>query len=218
MWTAFAAGVVLLAPATPPYGPVDASVPGPHLRSEPLDDRCLRSWVLPADAPRAPEVVPPFEDDRLHQSWLRHTGAAFPGKAETVITLTGDSRRTVRLLSVEVTVTGRSAPLDGPVVSPGDCPASPPPLAPVIAVDLDDLPLGRAVSAAPHAGVDLPRDVAPGESLTLRLSGSTRRHVCDWTATLRWWDGTGTRKRTIDHRGRPFRVTAPVAETGEAAR
>ncbi|MGK5497240.1 hypothetical protein [Streptomyces sp. URMC 125] len=88
----------------------------------------------------------------------------------------------------------------------------------MIAVDLDDLPLGRTVSAAPHAGVDLPRDVAPGESLILRLSGSTRRHVCDWTATLHWWDGTRARKRTIDHRGRPFRVTAPGPATGDAAR
>ncbi|MGK5497241.1 hypothetical protein [Streptomyces sp. URMC 125] len=118
MWTALAAGAVLLAPTTPPDGPVDRPGTGPHLRSEPLDDRCLRSWILPADAPRAPEAVPPFEDDRLHQNWLRRSGAAFPGKAETVITLMGDSRRTVRLLTVDVTVTRRSAPWTGPWCRP----------------------------------------------------------------------------------------------------
>lgn len=211
-------GVLLLAPGAPPDGRAAGPGSGPRLESEPSDSPCRSTWILPSGAGSAPDGIPPFEDDRLYRHWLRRTGAAFPGKAETVLTLEGGRRRGVRIEAVTAEVTRRAAPVEGIAVPPTGCDGPGPPLAPVIAVDLDGLPLGRAVSAWPQAGFGLPLDIGPGERFVLRFSGTTRRYDCDWRATVRWSDGVRTRTDVIDHHGRPFRVTATgTTATGAGA-
>ncbi|QIQ03503.1 hypothetical protein [Streptomyces liangshanensis] len=125
----------------------------------------------------------------------------------------GKAGSSVEVRDISITVTRREKVAPGTVTAPSGCGGDPNEPA-YLVVDLDTLPLNRPAPAAyllrsPQQrsarqlesdfgkSLSLPHTVAAGDFYSLFLISRTQRHDSYWRATITWWDGEETHRRSI---------------------
>ncbi|MGP3952284.1 hypothetical protein [Streptomyces sp. 7N604] len=222
LWSAVVAALAFAVPtavsARQALFPADPAT----LLVEPNDHTCLNRWYVPETAAALRPSVSGASPEQL-ATWRREGRIAHAGALEAAVSVHGNAGSSVEIRDISVTVTRREKPAPGTVTGPPGCGAGPEEPA-YLVVDLDTLPLNRPVPAAyllhsPQQkearqlekdmgqSLSLPHTVAAGDFYSLFLVGRTQRHDCRWRATITWWDGEKTHRRTVsDSGGRDLRV------------
>lgn len=188
------------------------------------NDPCLARWIVDPRHEGLLSSISGMDERALHR-WERERQITRHGTVDASITMRGNTAKAVQIRDLSITVTRRKRPVAGAVVPPAGCGGGPSPE--TLFVDLDSLPVGRAVSGeylltSPHQKkarkasaeynnrkpMSLHRDITMNGTYNLLLVGRTQRHYTEWKATVTWWDGKATHRTTIENDGAPFRVSA----------
>lgn len=188
------------------------------------DDPCNSRWIVDRDRPDLLSKVGDM-DDRALARWERDRRITHHRSVSGSVSMRGNAAAAVEIRDVSITVTRRTKPLAGKVSPPPGCGG--PDLPEVLYVDLDTLPLNRAVPgsylmSSPQQAqaredtrayngrepMRLPRSITMKQAYSLMLVGRTQRYYSEWKATVTWWDGEETHTSAIDNDGAPFRVSA----------
>ncbi|MFI8817605.1 MULTISPECIES: hypothetical protein [unclassified Streptomyces] len=228
LWSAVVAALAFAVPTAVSAG--QALFPGDPatMLVELNDHNCLTRWYVgDSEAALRPSVsgeATPEELTRLR----RADRIAHAGTLEAAVSVHGSSGSSVEIRDISVTVTGREKLAKGTVTGLPGC-GSGPDLPTYLAVDLDTLPLNRAVPASyllrsPQQqgarqlekgmgqSLTLPRTVSAGDFFSFSLIGRTKSYDCDWTATITWWDGKKIQRQTVSDGSKSLRVV-PTGDT-----
>ncbi|MFJ4684715.1 hypothetical protein [Streptomyces sp. NPDC088789] len=186
------------------------------------DHNCLTRWYVPDnEAALRPSVNGDATPEQL-TSWRQADRIAHAGTLEAAVSVHGSSGSSVEIRDISITVTRRERLAKGTVTGWPGC-GSGPELHSYLAVDLDTLPLNRAVPAAyllrsPQQegarqlekemgkSLSLPHTVAAGDFFSFFLVGRTKSYDSHWKATITWWDGKKVQRHTVSDGSKSLRV------------
>jgi len=193
-----------------------------HIRSA-VEDQSGDAWIVPAErvgAGSPPDATECTESQRARRiDWLTQHGGVRVGSFWVRVEIVNDTNSTLTIDSLQIASIKRLPALEGRSVvtcSPGggdigqqyvslDLEARPPTFRFYDATYRET----RSFRFAPERNRPVVMYIVPGVGTALR---STRPQRVQWTASLRYTVDGKSHSASIDDRGRPYDVTAPVAK------